>query len=202
MAACFSGHEQCALALIKAGANVNAAEEDGWTALMHACDGGHEQCARALIEAGANIEATDEHDWTALMFACEDGHDLCARTLLENGAAIDAVTRDGATSLMLASQNGNEACVNLLIELGAAVNLAMNADAPDGEGSFTALISACMNAHQECAIRLLAAGANAESQSLSLGSAHAIAEQSNLHRVLAVITAGHPQIRGSPIHLP
>ena len=79
------------------------------------------------------------------MLAALNGHDLRVRALLNNGAAIDAIQQDGATSLLFASHNGHEACVNLLIELGAGVNLAMNADAPDGEGSFTALISACIN---------------------------------------------------------
>ena len=122
---------------------------------------------RALLEAGSDPNKAEEDGWTALMFAAKNGHDLCARALLEAGAAIDAVQQDGATSLLCASQNGHEACVNLLIELGAGVNLAMNADALDGEGSFTALVSACINEQEECTIRLLAAGANAESQSTS-----------------------------------
>ena len=60
MAAAQDGHEQCALALIKAGANVNATEEDDYTALIVACQNGHEQCARALLEAGAAVDATQE----------------------------------------------------------------------------------------------------------------------------------------------
>ena len=36
-------HEQVARALIKNGANVNATEEDDYTALMFACQNGHEQ---------------------------------------------------------------------------------------------------------------------------------------------------------------
>ena len=46
------GHDLCLRALLEKAANVDATEEDGYTALMIACQNGHEQCAHALIEAG------------------------------------------------------------------------------------------------------------------------------------------------------
>ena len=44
--------------LIDAGADVNAANEDGDTALMNAACNGHVEIAKHLLEAGADINAT------------------------------------------------------------------------------------------------------------------------------------------------
>ena len=44
MGACSKGDDQRARALIKAGAAVDATEEDGWTALMFAAQDNHERC--------------------------------------------------------------------------------------------------------------------------------------------------------------
>ena len=74
MQACRFGHEQCALALIKAGANLEAQIiSSGHTALMLSCQNGYELCARALIEAGADTSKAVS-GWTALMFAKHYGH--------------------------------------------------------------------------------------------------------------------------------
>ena len=115
----FSDHpclEQAVLDLLKAGANVNAADEDGWTALMQACDGGNEQCVHALIEAGADMEKPDNEGFTPLMSCCQNGHDLCARALLEAGADKDKELPGypGANALAIAKQAGHSGICNLL----------------------------------------------------------------------------------------
>ena len=73
----------CALELIKAGATVDATEEDGWTALMFAAQGGHEQCALELLKAGAAVNHSSNDGRTALMSACLSGHEQCALELLK-----------------------------------------------------------------------------------------------------------------------
>jgi ankyrin repeat protein len=50
-----NGHDLCALALIKAGANVEHVNNEQWTSLMWASSNGHDLCALALIKAGANL---------------------------------------------------------------------------------------------------------------------------------------------------
>ena len=42
MYAAQNGHDLCALELIRAGANVDATDEEQWTALMFACQNGHD----------------------------------------------------------------------------------------------------------------------------------------------------------------
>ncbi len=60
------------LALEK-GADVNAKDSLGRTALMLACQQGFLDVARALVEAGADVNARDAHGRTPLMYACGGG---------------------------------------------------------------------------------------------------------------------------------
>ena len=50
MHACQNGHDLCALALIKAGANVDHQNAKQWTALMFAAQNGHEQVCSSQLE--------------------------------------------------------------------------------------------------------------------------------------------------------
>ena len=111
--------EQVALDLLKAGAAVDATEEDGWTALMFAAQGGHDSCALELLKAGAAVDATDEDGYTALMFAAQNGHDPCARALLKARADIDHQTPKRVTALNMACENGHEECAVLLLRAGS-----------------------------------------------------------------------------------
>ena len=64
--------EPCLRALIEANANLEAADDDGTTALIWAARKSSEPCLRALIEAHANLEATEKDGSTALMIAARD----------------------------------------------------------------------------------------------------------------------------------
>ncbi|MEC8564968.1 MAG: ankyrin repeat domain-containing protein, partial [Pseudomonadota bacterium] len=51
---------------------VEAADEDGMTALMQAANGGHAAAVEALVARGASVEAVDEGGIAALDFARDD----------------------------------------------------------------------------------------------------------------------------------
>src|SRR5580704_2024584 len=65
--------QKTVLALIKNGADVNAAREDGSTPLHWAANRDDAEVAAALIQAGANANAEDENGETPLLLACGNG---------------------------------------------------------------------------------------------------------------------------------
>ena len=72
--------------LIAAGADVNARNRYGQTALMLAAHHGHLQVAEALVEAGADLNVTAKYNLTALMLAVVAGHVAVARLVARAGA--------------------------------------------------------------------------------------------------------------------
>lgn len=99
---------ELARALIEAGADIRALDEEGMTPLHFAASGNAPTVLRALVEAGADIEARkNEFGWTPLHFASERE---AVNALVEAGADIDARDSDGDTPLhVAASRNEPEA---------------------------------------------------------------------------------------------
>ncbi|KAK4207886.1 ankyrin repeat-containing domain protein [Rhypophila decipiens] len=50
--------------LLKAGADANAKDNDGWTPLHWASENDHDAVVQQLFEAGADANANDGYDWT------------------------------------------------------------------------------------------------------------------------------------------
>ena len=98
------------------GANVDAVDKIGWTALMLAAWNGHTDTVTALAGThGANVDAVDNDGWTALMHAAMNGHTAAVNALAgTHGANVDAVDSDGKTALMLAVERGHTDIVNAL----------------------------------------------------------------------------------------
>ncbi|MBR5598551.1 MAG: ankyrin repeat domain-containing protein [Alphaproteobacteria bacterium] len=130
--------------LVIKGADVNAKEEDGWTALMSASRFGRKEIAELLIENGADVNAKDKYDWTALMHASYKGNKKVVELLIENGADVNAKSKYSWTALMFASENGHKEIAERLIAKGTDVNV------KDKDGK-TALMWASENGHKDIA---------------------------------------------------
>jgi ankyrin repeat protein len=124
--------------LLAAGADCNARDAEGATALMLAAHAGKLDVVRALVEAGADVNATDERGWTALAKSVHNpdldrGFADVAECLIDAGANVEAPIGYGIRPLMLAAGYGETAVVETLLKSGADV-LARN------EGGLTALM--------------------------------------------------------------
>ena len=139
--------------LLEAGADQNAARQDGKTAVMAAAQHGHFEVVRLLLEAGADQNAAETTELTALMFAAANGSLEVVRLLLEAGADQNAANECGGTALMAAAANGHLEVVRLLLEAGADKNAAMS------DGATSLFLAACFS-HLEVVRLLLEAGAD------------------------------------------
>lgn len=105
--------------LLSGGADVNAKNRDGWTALMWASWYGHKDVVSLLLANGADVNAKDSNGRTALMWASINGHKDVVSLLIANGADVNAKDKWGQTALMLASYRGHKDIVELLRKYGA-----------------------------------------------------------------------------------
>ena len=146
--------------LLTAGADVNAKDEGGatavmlgaggWTALMKACGGGHNSCVSLLLNSGADINAKQDNGVTALMYASWGGHGLCVSILLAAGADVETKSDTGYTALIMAAARGHDSCVSILLKAGADVHAKK-------DDNSTALKVAKTQVHDSCVALLLEA---------------------------------------------
>ena len=155
--AAMRGDIEAVRALLTDGADVNASQGDGMTALHWAAERGNVAMGKMLIYAGANLKATTRlGDYTPLHMAAKAGHAEVAGALLEAGSDANATTTTGgATPLHFAAASGSANTVAVLLDYYADV------DARETQWGQTPLMFAAANNRVEALKTLLQRGADA-----------------------------------------
>jgi len=149
------GDREAVRTLLKSGADVNAAEGDGTTALHWAARRGDAELVQMLVSAGANVRATTRlGSYTPLMMAAQAGHSAAVAALLAGGADVEAASTTGTTPLMFAAQSGDTRTVTMLVEGGARI------DARESAMEQTPLMFAAANNRTDVVKLLIARGAD------------------------------------------
>jgi ankyrin repeat protein len=158
--------------LIRAGANVKAANRFGATPLSLAATNGNAAMIEKLLKAGEDANAVvSETGDTVLMLAARTGKPEAVATLLNHGADVNKRNATGQTALMWAAAERNAAAVQVLIEHKADLSVKTHAapppkpldtifSAPFPVGGMTALLFAARQSDLKSATILIAAGAD------------------------------------------
>ena len=142
-------------ALLAKGADVNAPQADGMTALHWAAQSGDVALTAVLLAAGANIKAvTRVGTYTPLHVASEQGNASVVLALLKAGADPRTLTATGVTALHLAAMAGSASAIASLVSRGANVNAA------EPEWGQTPLMFAAAQGRAEAVKALLQRGAD------------------------------------------
>jgi ankyrin repeat protein len=165
--------------LIERGADVNAQNAFGSTALMWS--GADAAKVRLLLDHGADVNKTAKTGRTALIIAAFSPSSAdVVRMLIAKSADISATDQNGLTPLLAAASGNDTASVRVLIEQGADVNHS-GAVGPNGPHGFTPLMLAAANGNLEAIRLLLAKGAKV----------NATSDRANLPKVRnGVVSAG------------
>jgi ankyrin repeat protein len=116
--------------ILDKGADINARDRGGRTALMHAAHGyrpnirvpastDHPEVAEFLIKRGADANARTDTGFVALFWAARYGHDRTLKVLIDHGADVNAKDRDGVSALKWATVNEQAKVIELLKAAGA-----------------------------------------------------------------------------------
>ncbi|MEP7183620.1 MAG: ankyrin repeat domain-containing protein [Betaproteobacteria bacterium] len=128
--AAFAGHHDAMRALVRAGADPNALENDRYDIVtIAAVADDPPTLVVALRIGGRATNVTSRYDGTALIAAAHLGHDAVVGELIRAGAPLDHVNNLGWTALIESIVLGNGAArhtatLKALVDAGANVNLA------------------------------------------------------------------------------
>ena len=155
--------------LIRAGANVDIANDLGVTPLALACSNRNADMVETFLKAGADPNVAQWNGQTPLMMCARTGNVAAVGPLLDRGANVNAREAErGQTALMAAAAGKHADVVKALIEHGAEVNART-------ESGFTSLMFAAQQGDLESARTLVANGADVNAVAARYGDALTVA---------------------------
>ncbi|MDR2214220.1 MAG: ankyrin repeat domain-containing protein, partial [Nevskiaceae bacterium] len=152
--AAMNGDAAAVQQLLKKRADVNAAQNDGATALHWAAYHGDGELTKLLLKAGANPNATNRNGSSPMWLAAMRGDAAVLKALLDGGASANEEMPLGRRPLMLAARAGSEESVRVLLDHQADIN------ARETERGTSALMQAADQGHAGVIKLLISRGAD------------------------------------------
>ena len=140
--------------LVQGGADVNAAQADGATALHWAAYNGDASLALLLLEAGADVAAANRNGSTPMWLAASQGDAADDRGAARERRGCQRAAPLGRRPLMLAARSGHVDAVRALLDHGA------DANAKEDARGTTALMQAADQGHADVIAVLIEHGAD------------------------------------------
>lgn len=184
--------------LLKAGAAINAKDNQGQTALIYASRAYYEPnrdsapAVRLLLANGARVNDLDGNGRSALIHALNAAQGESVKVLIAAGANVNLSDGDGQTTLMLAARCPSVGPIAALVQAGAASTI----NQKDKKG-LTALLYAVAQFHAavlENVKALIAAGANVDDANENDETPLLIAVQRNNLELVKLLLAEHASI--------
>ncbi len=195
-AAAIAGASETVRLLLAKGADPQAKDTHGNSALLTAADAGDPETVRLLLEKGLDANSADEGGNTALMSAAGNCDLEAVKLLLAKGADVNAANRFGGkvkngpialtklTALHLAAPFGSPELIRTLLAAGAKVN------ALDVRGMTPLMLAVASERQDPRVVRLLLdAGAEANGRSDAGETALDWARKFGSRRVVAMLQA-------------
>ncbi|XP_024921593.1 receptor-interacting serine/threonine-protein kinase 4 [Cynoglossus semilaevis] len=182
------------LLLSRRSTNINAKDEDQYTALHWAAQNGDEAITRLLLDRGAAINETDGQGRTAAHVACQHGQENVIRVLLSRGADVRIKGRDNWTALHLAAWQGHLGIVKLLVKQAAA-----DVDGQTTDGR-TPLHLASKRGQYRVARILIELGANIHILSVELNTPLHVAAETGHTSTSRLLIKHHADINAQNVH--
>lgn len=170
------------------GAAVDAAQDDGSTALHKAAFNGQLDICRTLLDRGVDASAADRSQFTPLHEACQAGHARVCELLIEHGADLEAKDCDGQTPLFQASRFNRPEAAGVLLKEGADLDAR-------GLENRAPLHAAAFYGSSEVVDVMLAHGADPQ-----VTSAHAFTDTRRHPHLLVMVSSHHRYEDVTPLH--
>ena len=117
------GRRAEALAMMRSGADVNAAQPDGTRPIHWAVYRVDHELVDALIAKNARVDVANEFGHTPLAEAVRQADVRLVKALLGAGSGTEGANEDGQTALMVAIKNAELPVFQMLLDAGAKVNV-------------------------------------------------------------------------------
>ena len=199
MLAAGRGRADAVAALLAGGADVNAVNSTGFTALIMAADE-HDQCLRLLIDAGADVNVQAAvMGLSALHYAASNGRIKSVKALLSAKANVNVTTTLGQTPLIRAAEGQWLDVATALLDAGADLKLAKKT----GE---TPLMLAAANGDMPMATLLLDRGADVNQMTSARATVLVFAARERKPEMVRLLlsrgaAASMPYAPSTPLHM-